>query len=93
MTGIAHDFNNILTVVQGNLELLSMEGSVGETRERLLSEATRAVETGPSLTTSLMSFSRKSPHATRIVDLREVITEMDPLLSRSLSRGLLREDF
>jgi signal transduction histidine kinase/CheY-like chemotaxis protein len=86
--GIAHDLNNLLTVVQGNAELL--QGRVGEDRDKRAAQAIdRAVMRGARLIRQLMVFSRRQAASTEILHLPGRGTELADLLTRSL-RGDIR---
>lgn len=81
--GIAHDFNNILTTVQGHAERLREdlpEGSeAGLSAQRILEASRSAAE----FTRQLLVFSRKQVAQTQVLNLNAVVTEMEPLLSRT----------
>jgi two-component system, cell cycle sensor histidine kinase and response regulator CckA len=79
--GIAHDFNNMLTVIMGHGSLLANDlpdgGVLGHHLQQILSAAKRADQ----LTQSLLAFSRKEPIELRALDLNEVITGMEQLIT------------
>jgi signal transduction histidine kinase/CheY-like chemotaxis protein len=86
--GIAHDLNNLLTVVQGNAELL--QDRVGEDRDKRAAQAIdRAVMRGARLIRQLMVFSRRQATNTEVLHLPGRGTELGELLTRSL-RGDIR---
>ena len=58
-TGIAHDFNNILTVIRGNLDLLT-ELPEADDRDVMVNEARNSVDRAAHLVRQLLAFSRKS---------------------------------
>jgi PAS domain S-box-containing protein len=81
--GIAHDFNNLLTIISGNLELL--EDSVSNTQDReLLSRASKAADSGASLTRRLLTFARRRQLAPEVINLNEQVEAMTELLRRTL---------
>jgi CheY-like chemotaxis protein len=76
--GIAHDFNNLLGIVTACTELL--RGRVdGETRE-CVDNIREAARRGASLTRQLLSFSRRQPVETQILDWNERLEEVSKLL-------------
>ena len=85
--GIAHDFNNVLTVISGNLSLLSRE-LAGEFPDKdwdeLLDDAISAANRARDLTKGLLSVSRKEPMVRADVDVDSVIDEVQNLLRRTL---------
>ena len=80
--GIAHDFNNLLTVIRLNadliLEQLHPSQEQAQDVKQILDSANRAA----SLTKQLLSFSRKQILEPRPVDLNQVTTAIQPILSR-----------
>ncbi|SHL47375.1 Histidine kinase-, DNA gyrase B-, and HSP90-like ATPase [Roseovarius marisflavi] len=58
-SGIAHDFNNILTVIRGNLDLLT-ELPEADDRDVMVNEARNSVDRAAHLVRQLLAFSRKS---------------------------------
>lgn len=57
--GIAHDFNNLITVVQGNQELLKLSVPTTEANAGLFKASDAASERIAELTRQLLTFSRK----------------------------------
>ncbi len=82
--GIAHDFNNLLTVILGNLELALLDEEEGTQLYATLQQAIRAGESGAALTKRLLAFSRKQALQPEIVNLSELVTNLDEMLSRTL---------
>ncbi|MEZ4865778.1 MAG: response regulator [Caldilineaceae bacterium] len=86
--GIAHDFNNQLTVIQGYgsilLKLLNGEDNSMKYAERILTAAKRAEE----LTQQLLAFSRRQMLQPRILDLNQIVTDMEQMLSRLLGEHI-----
>jgi PAS domain S-box-containing protein len=82
--GIAHDFNNLLQAVGGNLDIARKaidDGDAGRA-DRLIGNATRAIERGARLTTQLLAFSRRQilraeqVHLGRLIgDTRDLIVQ------------------
>lgn len=81
--GVAHDFNNILTVILGNLELYR-EVEDKDEREHLICEVEKAARRAATLTSQLLSFSRRAallPETIRVCDYLDGLGDM---LSRVL---------
>lgn len=86
-SGLTHDLNNILTVVIGNLEMITEEGE----ESALHDEIRRAIEAalgsalqGADLTRSLLAFVRRQAIQPRAVDLNRFVQRMAELLIRTL---------
>jgi PAS domain S-box-containing protein len=82
--GIAHDFNNMLTVIDGNLEMLRPR--LGEDRAALqfFEASARASGRAGTLTAQLLAFSRRQRLDPRPLDPNDVIDGMRSLLSRTV---------
>jgi two-component system, cell cycle sensor histidine kinase and response regulator CckA len=89
--GIAHDFNNILTVIQGNLSLLS--GATEQERQQTptapldpeaLTQTLDAAQRAAALTRQLLTFSRKQVFQPVALDVNDLIQRQSQLLSRLL---------
>ncbi len=79
--GIAHEFNNLLTIIQGNAELLQ---EVSGVEEGLVSDISGAVQRGASLTSHLLSFSRQQTLHPRSVHLPDLLGGLRKTLLRAL---------
>ncbi|HEX7966921.1 MAG TPA: PAS domain-containing protein, partial [Stellaceae bacterium] len=88
--GIAHDFNNILTVIQGNLELLR-ERLVAPAGRRMVDAASRAADRGATLTNQLLAFARRQRLAPRPVDIGHIVRAMGEFLSHSIGEMITVE--
>lgn len=88
--GIAHDFNNLLAVILGNLELLQSDELEDRTRQRI-ERAYKAAERGAQLTQRLLAFSRKQALRPRAIDLGELVTNLQELMTHSLPATLRLE--
>ncbi len=81
--GLAHDFNNLLTVIIGNLELL--EGKLQDERStKRLNEAIDAARKGAGLTRQMLAFARKQELEPREVRINELVSGIEPLISRTI---------
>ena len=86
--GIAHDFNNLLTVVQGNAEILQ-DSPLSEDDMRCVDAIDRASERGSRLVRQILTFSRRQPLKSDVIDLRQRSEELSEMLGRAV-RGDVR---
>ncbi len=86
--GLAHDFNNLLTIIMGNLQLL--EGKLGgdEKATKRVNEALDAARKGSDLTRQLLAFARKQDLEPREVNVNDLVTGMEALISRTLGENV-----
>ncbi len=85
-SGIAHEFNNLLTIVIGNLDLVS-EGETDATRRRRLNAATKSAERAAEISRRLGDSAQSA--AVRIgqpIRLQTLIEEVWPLLANSVPK-------
>jgi signal transduction histidine kinase len=91
--GVAHDFNNLLSVMLNFATFASEQvgaavahEDVGEitTAETDLRRVIEAAERAARLTRQLLTFARREVVRPETVDVGEVITQLEPLLQRSL---------
>ncbi|MGE5179165.1 MAG: ATP-binding protein [Bacteroidota bacterium] len=80
--GIAHDFNNILTAVIGYADLLLSRMAPTDANRRAVEEIHKGGDRAASLTRQLLAFSRRSPVQPRLLDLRDSIRDLMPMLQR-----------
>ena len=86
--GIAHDFNNLLTVVRGNAELLRTSPQSDDDM-RSIESIDRAADRGSRLVRQILTFSRRQPLKSEVVDLRLRAEELSEMLGRTV-RGDVR---
>jgi len=86
--GIAHDFNNILTAIQGNAELLQMEGFGQIERDDMLMQIVVASRRAADLTRQLLDFARKGTFQIVAVDTTTIIEQTVALLSHSIDKRI-----
>jgi len=84
-SGIAHDFNNLLTIVVGNLSILKEQANTNPAILNLIEPALEAGKRGAQLVQRLLSFSRQQPLRPTVINIRNLIEDIIPLLQRSLS--------
>lgn len=86
--GLAHDFNNILTVILGSLTALAEEPSAKMHAAEYIDPAIEAARRGSELIKGLLSFSRKHPVETSVVDINKIVATVDKLVRRSLPEAI-----
>ena len=89
--GIAHDFNNILGIVLGNLELLQEEAKAYPGFLKRIRSALKGAQRGAEITRKLLSFSRGTQSEGELVAINDSLTEMLPLIARSLTVSIQLE--
>ena len=82
--GVAHDFNNLLMVVQGNVERLRRSFTGDERNRRALDAIDTAAKRGASLTSQLLSFSRRQTHEPTPIDLARRLPQLHDMLQSSV---------
>jgi len=86
--GIAHDFNNLLMVIQGYTRLVIEEEDIDPVVAENLREVYRAGERAASLTSSLLSFSRKQVMQRRQLNLGKAVENVGGLLRRIIGEHI-----
>ncbi|MEH0019506.1 MAG: ABC transporter substrate-binding protein [Desulfobacter sp.] len=81
--GIAHDFNNILGIIIGNIELAMDELPLWNRARRNLEEIRTASLRARDVVRQLLSFSRKTEHLKKPLNLQPLIRESVKLLRSS----------
>ncbi len=86
--GIAHDFNNILFAIRGYVDMLLEDLDASGTRidtarvrPSVVAMGT-AVDRATALTAQLLAFSRRQVVRPVVVDLRDAVTTVEPMLRR-----------
>ncbi len=86
--GVAHDFNNLLTVILGTTDLLlELTGDRHPMRAELC-EIRTAGERAANLTRQLLAFSRKQVLRPEVLDLNDLLTNIERMLSRLLGEDI-----
>jgi two-component system cell cycle sensor histidine kinase/response regulator CckA len=88
--GIAHDFNNLLVAIFGHCGLIERQTGEPATIESIV-EIREAGERAANLVRQLMSFSRHQPVSKEVVNLRDALTGLAPLLSRLIGEDIQLE--
>ena len=86
--GIAHDFNNLLTTILGGAELLEHKAKKEDPIQGHLRRIRDAGERAASLTSKLMTFTRGAPKAREYVELTTLMTDLMPVLRRTLEESI-----
>jgi signal transduction histidine kinase/CheY-like chemotaxis protein/HAMP domain-containing protein len=89
--GVAHDFNNMLTVIQGHAGILMARPSLPPELRDSVQSVYFAAERAAGLTRQLLTFSRKSVMQPKLLDLREVVSNMSKMLKRLLGETVSLE--
>ena len=82
--GIAHDFNNLLTAIGGYSQFLVAGFDADDPRREDALEIVRASDRAAALTSQLLAFSRRQVLLAEVLDLGEIVTGLENLLSRLL---------
>jgi two-component system cell cycle sensor histidine kinase/response regulator CckA len=86
--GVSHDFNNMLTVILGYVDVLR-EYTEADGPAREAADAIRgAAERASSLTRQLLTFSRRQPVTTKVVDVNEAVTNVGHLVGRIIGADI-----
>ena len=86
--GIAHDFNNLLAVMMGSIELVRETLADGSDSAAFADEAIGAAGRGADLVRRLLAFARKQQLQPAAVDLNERLSQVVPLLERTLGESV-----
>jgi signal transduction histidine kinase/ActR/RegA family two-component response regulator len=86
--GIAHDFNNILTAIQGNAELLQMDGFCQAERDDMVIQILQSARRAAEVTRQLLDFARKGTFQIVAVDTATIIEQTVALLSHSIDKRI-----
>ena len=83
--GIAHDFNNILSIIQGNADLLESQMTNDASCLDRVKSIQKTVKRAADLTQQLLAFSRKKPSYPEIVNANQLIEALEDLICRSIT--------
>ena len=86
--GIAHDFNNLLTTILGGAEILEHTAPSDDPVQARLRNIRTAGERAAALTSKLMTFTRGLPRRRRIVDFSVVVSDLIPVLRRTVEENI-----
>jgi PAS domain S-box-containing protein len=85
---VAHDFNTLLNVMLGYAELLIRELPKDDARRARAELIESSAQTAALLTRQLLAFSRKQAFLPQVIDLRNVVEELQPMLRRLLPEDI-----
>jgi two-component system cell cycle sensor histidine kinase/response regulator CckA len=86
--GIAHDFNNLLTAIEGYSTLMAEAMRPDDPLQSHLAEVRRAAERATGLTRQMLAFGRRQILDPRVLDLRDSVTSMGPMLQRLIGENV-----
>lgn len=86
--GIAHDFNNILTAIIGFCTLLKMKMEKNDPQQYYTDQILDLSEKAASLTSGLLTFSRKQVMKLQPMDINNVILKIEKLLARLIGEDI-----
>ncbi|MGC8743614.1 MAG: PAS domain S-box protein [Verrucomicrobiia bacterium] len=86
--GIAHDFNNILTVINGCVEMLSLDKSIDTESQSLVQDIAKSARRASDLTKQLLMFSRQQVMEPKPLDINQVIRELTKMLKRLIGEHI-----
>ena len=86
--GVAHDFNNLLTVITGESRILLGAEELDPDTQESVEAILEAGERGSALTRQLLAFSRRQVVDLVPLDLNDVMTRVERMLSRLLGEGV-----
>jgi len=87
--GVAHDFNNILTIILSYTELLEIELKEQAQDTDIITEIQKAAKKAASLTSQLLSFSRRQVIKAEVLDVNPIISNMNNMLQRLIGEDIL----
>ncbi len=87
-SGIAHDFNNILSVIQGNVELLELHP---EEQSQTIATIMQATDRASDLTQQILDYTRKQSIDFHYVDVIDVLTETTEMFRRTCPTNITIE--
>jgi signal transduction histidine kinase/ActR/RegA family two-component response regulator len=89
--GVAHDFNNLLTAIRSYADLLLEDMPPYDPKRGDVLEIRKAAERAASLTAQLLAFGRKTLLQPRVLDTREVLTDIQAMLRRLMIEDIRLE--
>lgn len=86
--GVAHDFNNMLTIIQGHSGMMMSTTDLSPRGFDSAQSIYFASERAAALTRQLLMFSRKNVMQPKVLDLRDVLSNMIKMLKRLLGETI-----
>jgi PAS domain S-box-containing protein len=85
---MAHDFNNLLTVISVYTDLLLSRRNRHNQLERYAGEIKKAVDNATTLTSQLLTLSRKQLLQPRVVNLNAAVAKLEPALRQMTGQAI-----
>ena len=82
--GMAHDFNNLLTPIVGALDRLNQSPNLDAREKRFAKGALESAERAATLTSQLLSFSRRQKLEIAVIDVAQALEDVSSLAGQSL---------
>ena len=89
--GVAHDFNNLLTAISGHCDLLLLRHEQDDGDYADLVQISQNANRAAALVRQLLASSRKQTLRPRVIDLREVLSDLTHLLNRLVGEKITLE--
>ncbi|MEM7779220.1 MAG: response regulator [Pseudomonadota bacterium] len=86
--GVAHDFNNVLTAIIGTCDLMLLRHTPGDSDYDDIQQIRANSNRAASLTRQLLAFSRQQTLRPEILQLPDVVSEVNPLITRLLGQKI-----
>ena len=86
--GIAHDFNNILTIINGNLDMIVGELGPQNNLSKIMQTTRRSIVRGAELTQRLLAFSRSQTLDPKVINLNNIIPEATMMIIRAIGEQI-----
>ncbi|MBI4460877.1 MAG: PAS domain S-box protein [Acidobacteria bacterium] len=86
--GVAHDFNNLLNVIGGYSEMLLEDSQEGSDFCHYAQEIRKAADQAASVTRQLLAFSRKQILQPKVLDLKELLSDLGKMLRRLIGEDV-----
>lgn len=80
--GVAHDFNNLLTAISGHCDLLLLRHDQDDGDYADLVQISQNANRAAALVSQLLAYSRKQTLRPKVMDLREILSDLTHLLNR-----------
>ncbi|MGD9159948.1 MAG: ATP-binding protein, partial [Desulfobacteraceae bacterium] len=90
---IAHDFNNLLVVIQGNVDILSLEMNPEQQAYTRLVSIGKTIDSATSLTKQLLGFARREESEFKPLSINTLVEESTGLFIKSRKEIKLRLEF
>lgn len=86
--GVAHEFNNLLAVVLGHSELMLHRLPAGDPMREHATAIGRAAQRGATLTSQILSFSRRQLIASEVLDLNRLVASQSEMLRQLIGEQI-----